>query len=67
MRARTMRQLLLAAPLTLVPLQALDRDGPFSFTVRAQVKAEKSLVQQLFSGTGPGRSPLSDAPSPIHR
>ena len=60
-----LKPLLLAAPLALVPLKAGERDGgPFSFTVRThQVQPEKSIVQQIFSGTGPARSPFTD----VHR
>lgn len=66
---RSLKPLLLAAPLALVPLKALVRDGgPFSFTHRVQVAPkEKSLLRELFAGSGPERSPFGDGPSSIHR
>ena len=61
---RSLKAALLAAPLALVPLKALEREaGPFSFTHRVQVAPkEKGLLRELFAGSGPARSPFGDGP-----
>ncbi len=55
-----MRWLLLSGTIALLPLRALD---PLALKATPQPRAEpkKNLVQEVFSGTGPERSPFGAA------